>query len=159
MDNHEIDVPNTDAAKFAVLIVPPGVEKLRDFPFPVSESSEILDVIQTLLTAIRDEETIVIPVDGKHADIVIRVARAADIELRALQGFEGEYPSYWLASTNMLPQAVASEMILAGENSAGIGGTGVQDKKRDKSEMKAPDYDDAERRAGAFDEPEEGDAE
>jgi len=150
MDNEEIVIPGQDGSSFAIMMIPPGVEKSRDFPFAVNESADLAYSIQSMLDAIQAEETVVLQVDGKHVDIFIRIGRAMDVELRALQGFEGDYPSYWLAGTNMLPQAVASEMALASENSSAVGGSGVQPKKMEKTEFKSPDYDDVERRRDAF---------
>lgn len=149
MDN-TIQIGEPGDSKFAILLIPPGTVAPQDFPFEIfspDDKTPLTSTLEAVLRAIRDQTTIVVPIAGEHAEIFIRLCRAVDVELRALQGMEGDYPSYWLASTSTLPQAVVAEIMLAGtEQTVAVGGDGIQKNKKERTQLKAPDVDDVARR-------------
>lgn len=136
-----------EASEPIILIVPPGVNPPQDFPLPivkfVDNGQLVADVAKTLGTA----KPTVIEIPGEFASIMISLARFLDAEIRALVGFEGDYPAYWNASTSVLPIAVTSELMAAREQSTAVGESGVQQSKKDKPLFKPVDDEAVTRRA------------
>lgn len=114
-----------------ILLVPEGVEKPIDFPIEVVSWSW-----DNLVSVIGGDFPIVLESNPEFINLIELASQMNDIELKVVDGFVGQYPSYWLIVTNKYPHVTASEIQLAAENTRELGGTGVPAKKMPKSEFK-----------------------
>lgn len=130
VDSSEVsaDVPKV------ILLVPEGVDKPIDFPLEVVPWSW-----DNLVDVISGKFPIVLESDPEFINLIELASQMNDVELKVVDGFVGQYPSYWLIVTNKYPHVTASEIQLAAENTRELGGTGVPAKKIPKSEFKKLD--------------------
>lgn len=129
-----------------VLIIPIGVQPPQDFPLRIVTFSDNQSLVTDIVASMTGDSPVVHEIPAEFATTAIQLARFLDIELRVLVGFSGDYPSYWNASTSVLPIAVSSEIMLAREESIALGGDGIPAAKKPKDDMKAADQDGIARR-------------
>lgn len=129
-----------------VLIIPVGVQPPQDFPLRIVTFADNQALVTDIVSSMTGDSPVVHEIPAEFATTAIQLARFLDIELRVLVGFTGDYPSYWNASTSVLPIAVSSEIMLAREESIALGGDGIPAAKKPKDDMKAADQDGIARR-------------
>lgn len=101
---------NVDATKL-LLIVPPGVQPEQSFPLKVSEVD-----LRTLLTLIASQDTVypvVVTIEPELIAPITKIVGKLGINIRVLDGLEGEYPSYWRLQAAVLPHMAAAEIKAA----------------------------------------------
>lgn len=140
MIDNTLEINTADSAEVSadvpkvILLVPEGVDKPIDFPLEVVPWSW-----DNLVDVISGKFPIVLESDPEFINLIELASQMNDIELKVVDGFVGQYPSYWLIVTNKYPHVTASEIQLAAENTRELGGTGVPAKKMPKSEFKQLD--------------------
>lgn len=150
-DSSIVKIP--DEKEAIILVCPPGLIAPQGFPLKIRTTSAELDVVDllgNLLAVIMEGEPCVVEVPGAAISLVTMVARMADVEIRAILGFEGEYPSQWRASAATLPTAIVAEIMAAAGESSSTGGDGIPEKKKHKDEMKPADIGGIERRLASL---------
>lgn len=130
-----------------VLLVPPGVAAPQDFPFEIMERpDDDVALVGGAAKALTEPGVRVVALPGELVRPTVELARFLDVEIRALLGMEGDYPSYWMASTATLPPASVQEIQLAGGQTEAAGGSGVQADKAPTATMKPADEEAPQRR-------------
>lgn len=129
-----------------VLIIPVGVQPPQDFPIRIVPFSTEQTLVEQFTDSLLGEAPVVHEMPADFATVAIQLARYLDVELRVLVGFTGDYPSYWNASTSVLPVAVSTEIMIARDEAEALGGDGVPDSKKPRDEMKPADQQGIERR-------------
>lgn len=120
-----------------VLFVPIGVKAPVSFPFKV-EPWDLRDFIARLPAL---EGVTVQEVDPNLLASLIKIANEMGVEMKALRGMEGDYPSYFLMSTTSLPQVTVAEIMLLQEESVAAGGDGMKARKKDGAKHRNPAAD------------------
>lgn len=127
------DESSQDEVK-VVLLVPEDVEKPVDFPIEVKSWS------WTSLVEVMDGPfPVVFEVPAEYINLIELASQINDVEIKVVDGFVGQYPSFWLIVTNKYPHISASEIQIAAEDTRDLGGTGVPKKKMPKDEFKQLD--------------------
>lgn len=129
-----------------ILIIPVGVKPPQDFPIKIIQFTTEEALVSAYAQSLTSTAPVVHEVPAEFATVAIQLARYLDVEIRVLVGFTGDYPSYWNASTSVVPVAVSTEIMLAREESLALGGDGIPVAKKPKDEMKAADQGGIERR-------------
>lgn len=129
-----------------ILIIPVGVKPPQDFPIKIVTFTTEQALVAAYAQSLTATAPVVHEIPAEFATVAIQLARYLDVEIRVLVGFTGDYPSYWNASTSVVPVAVSTEIMLARDESIALGGDGIPAAKKPKDEMKAADQGGIERR-------------
>lgn len=130
----EINSVDTEEQTRVLLLVPEGVDKPVEFPINVVSWSW-----DNLVDVVSGDFPVVLESDAEYINLIELACQLNDIEIKVVDGFVGQYPSYWLIITNKYPHIAASEIQLAAENTRDLGGVGIPEKKMPKDDFKKLD--------------------
>lgn len=94
-----------------LMLVPDGVEPDAGFPLKISRVDT--KGLLRLLVAEETKYPLAVTVAADAVEPLVKLAPQLDIDVRVLDGLNGDYPTYWRMQTATLPHVAAAELKAA----------------------------------------------